>query len=444
VKRTFLRRGLIAATALCTLGTFVAGVAPAAHAAGTPTQIVVGGSDTIQNVSDPIISDAMSSYNTANSTSDVATNMHASVGVGQADLTYTIPAGPNCAGNPAGPIHYTTNAAPPAGSFSTPNGSGAGLSAMVAAETSAYPTSGAGSGCISIGRSSSGPAGATADHSANLHFVAFALDAVSYATPSIYAPATMTDAQLEAIYNCTDTDWGQVGGIAGHPIQRYLPQASSGTRKFFISNLLGGADPTTVSSASCPAVITTQIDNGGKPLEENTGSELDAENYQEAIIPYSVGQWVFQANNHLNPTLDLRNGIKIGGITPTSGAAVNYLRWNTSGVWEPNSVNGTNPTAPINETQTSNYIALNSAPATFYPGIRYVWYILDSANPNYGITQAMVGFTNTPSGAKSPLCSNAEQGNIASFGFSKLTTTGGDASTGGTNLAGSSCRDYGA
>ncbi len=452
MKRTFLRRGLIAATAFCTLGTFAVGMAPTAHAAGTPNQIVVGGSDTIQNVSDAIIADAMSSYNTANGTSDVATNMHASVGVGQPDLTYTIPADSTCAGNPAGPIHYTTNAAPPAGTFETPNGSGQGLSSMVAAETGAYPTSGAGTGCISIGRSSSGPSGATADHSANLHFIAFALDAVSYATPSIYAPATMTDAQLEGIYNCTFTDWGQVGGIAGHAIQRYLPQASSGTRKFFISNLLGGADPTTVSSATppagstfaCPAVIQTQLDNSGKPLEENTGTELDANGYQTAIIPYSVGQWVFQANNHLNPTLDLRNGIKIGGITPTSGPAVNYLRWNTSGVWEPNSVNGANPTAPIAETQTSNYIALNSAPATFYPGIRYVWYILDSVNPNYAETQAMVGFTNTPSGAKSPLCSNAEQGNIASFGFSKLTTTGGDATTGSTNLAGSTCRDYGA
>jgi len=321
------------------------------------------------------------------------------------------------------------------------------VSSMVAAEAGNYPTSGAGTGCISIGRSSSGPKGSVADGSSHLHFIAFALDAVSWATPSIYAPATMTDAQLLGIYNCTFTDWGQVGGIAGHPIQRYLPQASSGTRSFFISSLLGGFDPTTVSSSTppagstfpCPAVVVTQLDNGGKPLEENTGNELDAAGYQTAIIPYSVGQWVYQANNHLNPTLDLRNGIKIGGFTPTAGSAVNYLRWNVGGVWEPNSVNGANPSAPLNENQTSIYIAANGGTQS-YLGVRYVWYILDDVNPNYAITQGMVGFTNVASGAKSPLCSNSERGNIATYGFSPLPTTGG----GTSNLASSTCRDYGA
>jgi ABC-type phosphate transport system substrate-binding protein len=432
------------AATLCTLGAGMATLAPAAHAAGPVVQIVVGGSDTIQNVSDPLLADAMSQYNTANGTSDVAWNLHAAVGAGQPDLTYTVPA---TTGSCPQQEKYTTSSSPPVGFFQAPNGSGQGLSAMVAAEAGNYPASGAGTGCISIGRSSSGPAGAVADGSSHLHFIAFALDAVSWATPSIYAPATMTDAQLLGIYNCTFTDWGQVGGIAGHAIQRYLPQASSGTRKFFISSLLGGFDPTTVSSTTppagstfpCPAVVATQLDNAGKPLEENTGNELDAAGYQTAIIPYSVGQWVYQANNHLNPTLDLRNGIKIGGFTPTAGAAVNYLRWNVGGVWEPNSVNGANPSAPLNENQTSIYIAANGGTQS-YLGVRYVWYILDDVNPNYAITQGMVGFTNVAAGAKSPLCSNSERGNIATFGFSPLPTTGG----GTSNLAGATCRDYGA
>ena len=75
-----------------------------------------------------------------------------------------------------------------------------------------------------------------------------------------------------------------------------------------------------------------------------------------------------------------------------------------------------------------------------YTGIRYVWYVLDTANPNYAITQAMVGFNNVPSGAKSPLCSNSERGNLSSSGFSPLTATGGV----NANLAGSTCRNYGA
>ena len=111
---------------------------------------------------------------------------------------------------------------------------------------------------------------------------------MSWSTPSIYAPATMTKAQLQGIYNCTYTDWGQVGGIPGHPIQRYMPQSNSGTYSFFLSNWLGGVDPALVSSTTppagstfpCPAVINTQLDNAGKPLEENTGNELDAARYQ--------------------------------------------------------------------------------------------------------------------------------------------------------------------
>src|SRR5579862_3524037 len=157
----------------------MATLAPAAHAAGPVVQIVAGGSDTIQNVSDPILSDAMSTYNAANSTSDVATNLHAAVGAGQPDLTYTVAAGPNCPQQEK----YTTAASPPAGFNAAPNGSGAGLAAIVAAEAGNYPTSGAGTGCLSIARSSNGPKGSVSDGSANLHFIAFALDAVSWATP---------------------------------------------------------------------------------------------------------------------------------------------------------------------------------------------------------------------------------------------------------------------
>ena len=203
---------------------------------------------------------------------------------------------------------------------------------------------------------------------------------------------------------------------------------------------MSSATPPAGSTFPCPAVINTQLDNSGKPLEENTGNELDAAHYQQAIIPYSIGQWVFQADNHLNPTIDLRNGIKIGGVTPTAGATVNYLRWNISGVWEPNSVNGANPAAPINEIQTTEYIAANGSPATVYTGIRYVCSRAGHGQPDFPIAQGMVGFNNVPSGAKSPLCSNSERGNLSSDGFSPLPAAGG----GNANLAGSTCRNYGA
>ena len=151
----------------------------------------------------------MAAYNTANGTSDVATNLHAVVGAGQPDRTYSVPSDANCASSHT----YTTSSTPPAGFVQAPNGSGAGINAWWPQR----PATGRAPARAPAASPSAGhrvvPKGAVGDGSANLVFNAFALDAVSWSTPSIYAPATMTKAQLQGIYNCTFTDWGQVGGI---------------------------------------------------------------------------------------------------------------------------------------------------------------------------------------------------------------------------------------
>ena len=73
-------------------------------------------------------------------------------------------------------------------------------------------------------------------------FVDLAGDAVTWsAQATTNAPATLTTAQLAAIYNCTDTNWGQVGG-ANAPIHAFIPQSGSGTRAFFLS-AIGVATP---------------------------------------------------------------------------------------------------------------------------------------------------------------------------------------------------------
>ncbi len=150
-----------------------------------------------------------------------------------------------------------------------------------------------------------------------MEYYAFALDSVAWASPSLQAPATMTLDQLQKVYNCTYTDWSQVGGGAG-PIQRYMPQNGSGTNTFFIQTL--GFEPRRTIS-TCSAVIDTQLDNGGLPLEENHGDHLDAAGYQKAILPYSGGQWAFQANLSINPTLDHRGGAREGDFIATRSAA---------------------------------------------------------------------------------------------------------------------------
>jgi ABC-type phosphate transport system substrate-binding protein len=422
VKRSLFRRGLAVLVSCATLGSMAAFIAAAPPAAAAGPILMAGGSDTTQNVMGAILSQAAGQY-----------NVRAAVGVGQPDAVLTVPQDTNCPHD----ITYSTDqtVVNTLTNAHSPNGSGAGLDALKAAETSAYPVSGAGgAGCIDIARSSGGPRGLASDP-ATFEYYAFGLDAVSWASPSLQAPATMTLATLLSIYNCTFTDWSQVPGGGVGPIQRYLPQASSGTRKFFISDLLGGFDPTTVSNASCPAVIATQLDNGGAPLEENTGTEIDNAGYQKAILPYSAGQWVFQANNKVNPTVDLRNGVKIGGIITTALTA-NPAGWDApDGVWQPNSI-GAN--APIQEKN----VKLNSPPAGFFPGIRYVFNVIDSVSPNYLDARAVVAFNNVASGAKSPMCSGSKASTISSFGFATLSATTPAGVAASTNLAGATCREF--
>ena len=73
-------------------------------------------------------------------------------------------------------------------------------------------------------------------------FVDLAGDAVTWsAQATTNAPATLTTAQLAAIYNCTDTNWSQVGG-KNAPIHAFIPQSGSGTRSFFLG-AIGIATP---------------------------------------------------------------------------------------------------------------------------------------------------------------------------------------------------------
>jgi hypothetical protein len=205
-----------------------------------------------------------------------------------------------------------------AGQTLAPNGGNLGRDALK--QGSPYNVAAPNNGCVSIARSSSGPRKAgtgSGQDPSSYQYYAFAMDAVTWASPSLNAPAVLTQAQILGIYNCTFTNWSQVGGGSG-PIQRYEPQPGAATRSFFESAFLGGLDPTTISTPSCPAVITTAADGG--PLDESVGTELDATNYQKAILPYDTAEWSFQANNSINPTIDERAGVIAHGVVATRKA----------------------------------------------------------------------------------------------------------------------------
>jgi ABC-type phosphate transport system substrate-binding protein len=163
-----------------------------------------------------------------------------------------------------------------------PNGGNAGLKALddnTADGKSAY--------CIDFARTSSGrSSSAPTEGPGGVAFIALAEDAVTYATrdtgatktvPATYAPKSLTLAQLQGIFLCKYTTWGQVGGTAGQPIRAYLPQPGAATTTFWLKAL----------KITGPGSCVNQA------LEQNQGEskQFDSPN---AIFIYSVADWIAQ------------------------------------------------------------------------------------------------------------------------------------------------------
>ena len=94
---------------------------------------------------------------------------------------------------------------------------------------------------------------------------------------------------MRGIYNCTITDWNQVGGSTG-PIQRYFVQTRSGTRSFIISGLLG-FDPTTIDTC-----------RRSRPGEHGSNIPANGDQETEAIFFFSVANWTAMSQGTITPT----------------------------------------------------------------------------------------------------------------------------------------------
>ena len=449
MKSSLLKRSLIAGAVVATS---VAAYIPMINAASADV-ITAAGSDTTENVMGSILSqlntDANPTYNVPVYNSS----------------NFSLPGDSFCPDivfpRTLGATPLPTATAP---AIATPNGSGAGRNALRDYVTSTkrysggvevlntdpgYPTATPVTGCVDIARSSSFSSGSPA--ATKGQYYAFALDAVSWASPSSKAPATLSMANLKKIYDCTYTDWSQVGGTAG-PIQRYLPQSSSGTRSYFITDLLGLSSTATFPAVgdNCPAALA--VDKNGDPFEENRGDKIPTADLEKAIFPYSAGQWAYQANNSANPSIDQRKS-STGTVTQIKGID-NHVGdsqlWNSSAVvlnsidgryqlndagWQtvdPTVAAGGYPVIEGNTTKASGK-AYNTVD---YPGVRLVYNVLHTDSPSYTTARGLVGFNNIDGGAKSQLCSGAFKTTISAFGFSPLTSTVNQTS----NLAGATCR----
>jgi phosphate transport system substrate-binding protein len=265
------------------------------------------------------------------------------------------------------------------GSNPPPNGSSAGITALVN-DTS---------GCVDIARSSRG---AKSTDPSSLSFWAFGLDALSWIKfpTNTHGVTTLTPTQLKNIYTCNPTtgapfvsNWNQVGGTAG-TIIKYAPQKSSGTYSFMNSKLLGGA---TVDQNCNSSHLSTFV-------EEHDATGVSTANKPNAIYVFSVAQWNSQGSGRL---VDRRNGSTLGNIN-----------------------NITPSTAHINTTS-----------GRFF-GTRYIYNVTKSGAPSLAASLAFVGVTASKVGY---LCNNNQASTISAFGAVPLGLGGT-----GAGLPNSYCR----
>ena len=187
----------------------------------------------------------------------------------------------------------------PGCTLARPNGANAGLTAIKLNQQSTTDPS---SYCIDWVRSSRSKK--TDGTESSLTFYAQSRDAVGYATVgNAYAPTTpLTAAQLKDVFECTTTDWSQVGGQAG-PIHVYLPPASAATLTFFLTAI--GTDLTRVQTG-CGSTSYEQQQNDGRTLDGDP----------QGIAPYAITKWAAQLNGAPGIN-DYRGGARIGYVGTT-------------------------------------------------------------------------------------------------------------------------------
>jgi hypothetical protein len=194
-----------------------------------------------------------------------------------------------------------------------PNGSSAGIATLNDDQTDENTASGGQTVyCVDYVRSSRGPN----DDTFMDAFSALAQDALTWVIPIVAGeanpqPASLTQAQLAAIYTCTDTNWDQVGG-SDAPIGVVIPQSGSGTRSSWLGDL-----GITASSEPCWQNGTVDVDGTTDVIEENTGLSpgnvaqftttqdfgttcADGCEAADDIFPYSIGDWIAQTSPAVN------------------------------------------------------------------------------------------------------------------------------------------------
>jgi ABC-type phosphate transport system substrate-binding protein len=253
-----------------------------------------------------------------------------------------------------------------------PNGANAGITAILLNQKSTVDTN---TFCIDWVRSSRAKGSAAGE--ANLTFYAQSADAVSYATVgNAYAPTTpLTTAQLKDIFECTTTDWSDVGGQPG-PIHLYLPPSSAATLTFFLTAI--GSSLTNVSAGCGAAVIGNEQQNDGRTMN---GDPL-------GISPYAVTKWAAQENGAPG-IADNRGGSEVGLVnTTTSPLTTQSFNSHTYEVLNPSFATG----ASASFGRLFFNVVRNDAPQELKDVFKAGGYLCQNANA------FLIPFGNTPLG----------------------------------------------
>jgi ABC-type phosphate transport system substrate-binding protein len=309
-----------------------------------------------------------------------------------------------------------------------PDGSSAGIAAL---EANARPNGDKTNYCVDYARSSRARASTDPTCTAGgVCFVSLAGDAVTWADRNAAsggtdAPANLSTAQLVKIYECTVTNWKQVGG-KNAPILPLLPQTSSGTRQFFLTALGGGTTP--ITPGACVVDGTTSDPNS---LEENEGIN-PLENSAEAIFPFSVGSFLSQAYHSPACTHADCSANPTGDPCPLpAGSKLNKYGCDETGVLQLNTLNESKPTKPWPLTASTTSAVVNTAfdilfQRTIYDVVRFD---PNTADHIPGAESGSPGGINLEQffGAKGYACAKAQHTVLKDYGFEptwKLSTCG--------------------
>ena len=207
-------------------------------------------------------------------------------------------------------------------------------------------------GQVDFARSSSGPATGDTRNDGVLAYIPFARDAVSVAVdpasplkvvPFVLGSSATAGSDVPSLYNVYrgDVKFAYVSGAAGsysyvgvgataaaapagstaYAIQPLLPKAGSGTRSFFIGKI--GLTEPIISGQPAGTIKSTY--GAGLDVQEHDGSAISGD--LTAIAPFSIAQWVAQANG-VEGVTDRRHGaviLGLDGVTATTGSGTSYV-----------------------------------------------------------------------------------------------------------------------